>query len=820
MRKRNLFTGDVSYQQRWSLDFSTPATEQRHQADTARLVSPQLVYLTCLFTAAALLQVGPKALTVAVCLLLCSSLQGRDVYRLRLAWSLPVLLLSYLVWQEDQQWSETEELLRQFPGFLASKGHTGFFTIRQWPAAVLFAVGEGAVFVAFSGVVWTKLAGPAVLYLGLYCYLQKDLKDLWTLADSFRRSDQHHKDILNGAIEAYFVTDLEGVVLYTNTAGRHLAAALNVPAIRYGYSSLFLLFQEENAVKLQDILKSSARLEADEKELIIKRLPAGPLDVRQVRGLGVQVRSQPFTWREKPAILFAFEDVSLYIARRLFLTSIYRQLHTSVIEFSKELEVLHKMKHSISAKELFSFYQLHTEYGNSLLLQYYILGRVEMRKEPFHLRTEVENVMEFVSFRAYHRNIDLYLTREEGFPAAVYADKLRHTQLLTNLLTFVVDQAKEGSEVGLYCAVGGAQEGEFILSYRVNFSTTKLTQADLEELLVTRKGETRRRGLNEVIELTENFGVGILVFDMLLQVLRGVVSMAYVEGRPGKATIMFTVPVQTHSSTVQSTPLTLSTGKQTASPLSTRWKAGNLHFLSSASLPEFSVGSAPKLKRGQSDMQVIPPRKLSSRVSGEIERFSPQPPPLSTHPAGFRSELSSSSSSSSESAEEPAIIEGRSRDSLQIRQLELSEHSQRASFAAHDPPRRPHLSQKILVVDENPYVRRILKTAAARNGYTDCDEAKDKTEALQMYRVMSLQESLYAAIFVTTGKASGVGESLVRDFRSLETASDFPRTLVCGIPAVTGSEAALYDCFSKVYAVTRPSSESELREVLRKAAGH
>lgn len=668
----------------------------------------------------------------------------------------------------------------------------------------------------FSGVGWTTLAVPVILYFCLHCFLQKDLKDLWTLADSFRRSDQHHKDILNGSLEAYYVTDLDGLILYTNVAGRHLAAALNVPDIRYGSCSLFSFFQEENAAKLQDLLKSSSRQESDEKELIIKRLPAGPLDVRQVRGLGVMVRSQPFIWRERPAVLFAFEDVSLYIARRLFLTSIYRQLHMSVMEFSDQLEMLHKMKHSISAKELFSFYQLHTEYGNSLLLQYYILGRVEVRKEPFHLRTEVENVMEFISFRAYQSNIDLYLTREEGFPAAVYADKLRHTQLLTNLLTFVVDQAKEGSEIGLYCAVGGAQESEFILSYRVNFITTKLTQADLDELLVTRKGEIRRRGLNEVIELTENFGVGMLVFDMLLLVLRGAVTMAYVEGRPGKATIMFTVPVHTHSSAVQSTPLTLSTGKVTASPLSTRWKAGNLHFLSSSSLPEFSMSSMPKLKRGQSEAQTFPIRKLSNRPSGEIERFSPQPPPLSQHPAGYHDDLSSSSSS--ESAEDPVAVEGRSRDFLPLRQLQISEP--RVSFSSHDQTYRPHSSQKILVVDENPYIRRILKAGLAKNGYTDCDEAKDKTEALQMYRVMSLQNSLYAAIFVATGKASGAGESLVRELRIVEASSEFPRTMVCGIPAVSGIDSALYDCFSKNYTVTRPSSESELRDVLRLAAGH
>lgn len=120
MRKRNLFTGDASYQQRLSLDFSSAVTEQRYQTEINRLVSPQLVCLICLVAAAALAEAQVKAIAVVVCLGLCSLVQGRDVHQVRLAWSLPVLLLSYLLWQDAQAWSEIDELLRQFPGFLAS----------------------------------------------------------------------------------------------------------------------------------------------------------------------------------------------------------------------------------------------------------------------------------------------------------------------------------------------------------------------------------------------------------------------------------------------------------------------------------------------------------------------------------------------------------------------------------------------------------------------------------------------------------------------------------------------------------------------------
>ena len=813
MRRRSLFTGDVAYRQRRTLDFVNQVTELRYQGDISRLVKPQLGFLACFIGVAALVEAGLLAVALVISLSLCSALQGRAAYQVRLCWSLPILLSAQLLWQQEEKtWSAAQELLRQFPGFLASNRHTGFFTVRHWPTALAFSLSEALAFICMTGVPWSSLLIPTSLYLSLHCFLQRDLKDLWSLMDSFRQSDNHYSDVINNSLEAYYVTNDEGVVFYTNIAGRHMAAALNVPDIRYGTSNLFSFFQDENTVKLREMLKESNRKEGDEKEMIIQKLPAGKLDVRRLRGLGVMARSQPCVWKERKTTLFAFEDVSLYIARRHFLSTIYRDLHISVMHFSQQLEDLSCLKYTISAKELFSFYQLYTEYGNSLLLQYYYLGKVEIRREPFHLHTEIENVMEFISFRAHQSNIDLLLSREEGFPSAAVTDKLRHTQLLTNLLSFVVDQAKEGSEIAVYCAVAGAQGQEFLLSYRVNFVTSKLTQSVLNELLVTRKGESHRRSLMEVITLKDLYGVSILAFDMLLQVLRGLVTMAYVEKTPGKATVMFTVPVNTHTAMVPSTPLILSTGRQITSALSIRWKAGNLHFLSSTSLPELiTYSSAAKIKRGLSE--VYQPRRLSHRASGEIERIGPQPPPLHPQNRGVYISLSPSSSSSG-SIED--VLDG---DTITVQMLAISGQSQ---TMLPDPEQETEFqsTQKVLIVDENPSIRRILKAGLSKSGYLDCDEAKDKTEALQMYRLMSLQKSRYMAIFVTTGKASRAGESFVREVRGLEGNSDFARTFICGIPAVTDADQPLFDCFSKGYAVTRPSSESELRDVIRQAASH
>ena len=810
MRRRNLFTSDPSYSQSWSLDFCSPVTERRYQSDSARMRKDLLCIWTVgvavvlgLLAATQVVSVGETMVVVGV---LGASVGVRleDPLRQRLMWCMPNLLLSHLYFLATQPspWSQSDEFLRIFPSFLTSNSHTGFYTVRRWPISLLISFSESLLFSAISGIsVWDATEVVVVFGVG-YVLVARDFQDLWVLFDSYKRSEGHFQEVFNGAVEARFVTDKDGIILYCNTAGRRFAGALGQSSIHYSSTPLISLFSEENTAKLQEMLQTASKGESDEKEFILKRIAPGSIDASQIKSLGVEVRSQPMQWKRTEALLFSFEDVSLYIARRLFLTSIYRKLSVSISDFSSTVSRLVSSQQPPSATDISSLYFLYTDYSNSLLLQYYILGRVELRKEVFNLRTELENVLEFASFRSFDRNIDLSLTRQDGLPTTVFADKQRHSQLLMNLLVFSVEHAKESSEVTVTCAVEGIKDGEMMVNYKVAFLTNNLTQSDLESVLITRKGECTRRSLLDLLRFSDRFGVGIIVFDILVLTLRGYTTVASVvtesPGRASKALISFSLPIQSHSQAVSVPPVDLSPGKETVSPLITRWKCANfrnLHHVSSSP----ALISVMHSKRSSF-------RRQSPQTGSEIARFSPQPPPMSSS-----DRWASVSSASSEDGEARSVLVRR----LDLSEAQFSPRGETASF------HRPHISRlpKLLVVEDNAQLRRALISVVKRHGFADCDEAKDDTEALQMYRIMTLQNGLYFVIFVDLMAKMFSGSSAVQKIRDLEQSCSYPRTFICGITSDNSShEPSLFDAFSNLYSVTCHDSDPEVQRTLRSAS--
>lgn len=277
---------------------------------------------------------------------------------------------------------------------------------------------------------------------------------MWALGDSYERSEQHYKYVFEDSPEAYFVVAQSGIVLHCNLASRKLAATLGTVQIRSGITDIFSIFQEENAVKLREMIKTSMKGEVDEKELILRRLSAGDLWPDQLTTLGAQARSQPLCWKHGLlCVLITFEDVTLYVARRHIVTERYRSLYEGMMKFQRELEELSDRQEAVAAKYLCSFHKLYMDYGNALLLQAYILGRADIKKEAFHLRMDTENACEMVSFRCAERLLDLILTREEAFPTAIFCDRFRYSHLIINLLNFAAENAKPGSEVSLHCSI-------------------------------------------------------------------------------------------------------------------------------------------------------------------------------------------------------------------------------------------------------------------------------------------------------------------------------------------------------------------------------
>ena len=65
---------------------------------------------------------------------------------------------------------------------------------------------------------------------------------------------------------------------------------------------------------------------------------------------------------------------------------------------------------------------------------------------------------------------------------------------------------------------------ELWLGYRLTFKPEILQKEDMDRLLLTRKQEAHRRTLQDVMTLSNKHGLGIIVFDALLLMMRGYVA--------------------------------------------------------------------------------------------------------------------------------------------------------------------------------------------------------------------------------------------------------------------------------------------------------
>ena len=126
-------------------------------------------------------------------------------------------------------------------------------------------------------------------------------------------------------------------------------------------------------------------------------------------------------------------------------------------------------------------------------------------------------------------------------------------------------------------------------------------------------------------------------------------------------------------------------------------------------------------------------------------------------------------------------------------------------------------TRKILIVDSNPYRRKVLKNEIIKLGYSEFDEAKDDTEAMQMYRVLSLQKSVYLVVFADLEHAVAIGLALLRKIRETEVQHSTRRTFLCGICDTSDVPDGLLDARRTFHTVSKVRSSTTLQGVLQSA---
>ena len=404
------------------------------------------------------------------------------------------------------------------------------FTAKHWSYFLLISLAESTLVSCYGSASGWRLVGVSALFTFVTALFERDCRNLWVLYDSYRKSEALQFRLFEESPSAVFIVTSAGKIVSFNHKAKKLAQKLNKPTELLKTGCFQELFADEFTSRFKDMISSAMRGEEEEEELFLKPLPS-KLDADVLCDLAIGVKFQPTIWKNGNCVRITCSDISPFMSRRLFLMQLYKAVYGSIFTFLRGLQRLYQCNEIIQAEDMYKYNKFASTLKNTLVLQSYFLGRIELKKESYHIKNEISAQVEFATVKAEEQGVTLSVSKDPSMPLSVIGDRNKHNQLLAILLDFALEQAVQGSEVTLNCALvrrsKGSEEGQSVALYRVAFRSHKVDQVNLDKLFSSRKKDGSRKTLQEIVGITAEYGVGLAIFDTLLAVMRGCVKDAY-----------------------------------------------------------------------------------------------------------------------------------------------------------------------------------------------------------------------------------------------------------------------------------------------------
>ena len=521
--RRSLYTGDPRYIPYPHLKFRNSQTETDFQRETYRFAQSSL---RALAVSAAVLTVllWVKGLLGFLSTLVCLGGVAGSVkagpygpWAVRLVWIVPELVLGGAVAGPKV----AESFAALLPSLCTRTFQTDLFTLKHWSTYLFLALTEALVFSLTSTASSLHLT---CIVLALACVLslfEREFRDLWVVYDSYHRSEALYYRLFEESPNAIFIVTSGGKVVAHNRQARKLVQKLKKPLTLMQTGSFQDLFAEEFTTRFQDMIAAAMKGEEEEEELFLKPLPS-KLDADVLCDLAIGVKFQPTIWKNGNCVKVTCSDISPFMSRRLFLMQLYKGVYGSIYAFLRNLQKLYQCNEAIQSVDMYKYNKIASTLKNTLVLQSYFLGRIELKKENYHIKNEITSQVNFAHIKAEDKGVILTTSRDTAMPLSVLGDKSKHNQLLAVLLDFALEQADKGTEVALHCSVA-LEDGQALAVYRVMFLCERMEQKTLDKLFTGRQDGSRKT-LQQIVGITAEYGVGVAIFDTLLAVMRGCVK--------------------------------------------------------------------------------------------------------------------------------------------------------------------------------------------------------------------------------------------------------------------------------------------------------
>ena len=163
-------------------------------------------------------------------------------------------------------------------------------------------------------------------------------------------------------------------------------------------------------------------------------------------------------------------------------------------------------------------------------------GKLELERSDFDLRDAVEETVVLFAERAHRRGLEIACHLEEEVPVSVCGDRLRLTQILSNLVANAVKFTEQGEVVARVRSLQ-EEEGEVFLRFEVTDTGVGIEPEEQERIFEIFSqvdgSSTRRFG---------GTGLGLAISRQLVEMMDGQIG---VESRPGEgSTFWFTARLE------------------------------------------------------------------------------------------------------------------------------------------------------------------------------------------------------------------------------------------------------------------------------------
>lgn len=266
-------------------------------------------------------------------------------------------------------------------------------------------------------------------------------------------------NIIQNTIDAIYVKDLEGNYLMANNAVSNL---LHTTTLELLGKNDFSLLSKNDAEEIRKhdltVIKSKKPMQLEEQVTIKKRTQTFlstkvPYFDANHKVMGVIGISKDITeTKEKEQ---AREDMLAIVSHEL------RNPLTSISLYSHELEKnLHSPKNKIYATKIFS----QTKRINGFIHELLDLARIEsrtldLRLETFHLPEVLDELIESIQIEYPTHTIEI----NGSYDFKLYADRIRFSQIVTNLLTNAIKYSPNATKVQLMIT---NSEDELLLQFK------------------------------------------------------------------------------------------------------------------------------------------------------------------------------------------------------------------------------------------------------------------------------------------------------------------------------------------------------------------